>query len=169
MINIIISLFLYYVLGLSSTTVYCTVTHVIDGDTVVISRNGVGGEIIRLNDIDAPEIKQDYGPEAKNDLINILSNKQIFISPKGSDKYHRTLGTLYAIDENGIAEIVNQKMVANGSAWAYNKTYRKEQQTAKDSKLGLWYNPDAINPKDFRKQEHKLSGYTKAGYILFNF
>lgn len=47
-------------------------------------------------------------------------------------------------------------MVKNGWAWTYrkDKTYIKEMQQAKISKLGLWKSPDNIEPYLWRKSSY---------------
>lgn len=128
------------------------IAKVIDGDTIHIKSYK-----IRLEGIDAPEIKQkckkeflkisviieinfekDYscGLEFKKKLVSKIDNINIKCISSSIDKYKRYLGTCY---KNGIN--LNKWMVKNGYAVAYkrySKQYVKDEDYAVKNKLGLW-------------------------------
>lgn len=63
------------------------VLYISDGDTIAVKKteNGkVTGKLIkvRLFGIDAPELKQDYGYESKQALMNFIKNKDVKIEGK---------------------------------------------------------------------------------------
>lgn len=116
----------------------------IDGDTAITE----SGEHIRLAEIDAVEISQPGGIEAKDFLSNLVLYKTVELKRQGSDKYGRTIGKLWL---NGL--YINEYMVIKGEAWAYRyhgKIY-SEQLTAKSKRIGLWQNDNAIPPFIWRK------------------
>lgn len=123
------------------------IKYVIDGDTVVTTKN----EHIRLAGIDAPESKQFYGLQAKQFLIKLMANKTIQLKREGKGRYGRTIGKLYA---NGL--YINKIMVDSGEAWAYKKysSLYHNELIAKDHHLGLWEYNNPEPPFEFRK-EHK--------------
>lgn len=119
---------------------------VIDGDTILMEDN----TRIRLNNIDAPELSQTYGIQAKQFLSNLVLNKTITGIKKGKDKYGRTIADLYL---NGLW--INKEIVITGNAVVYPK-YDKEnlyplELKAKENKIGLWQYPNE-SPYLFRKQ-----------------
>jgi len=59
------------------------VTKVIDGDTFAIPR-----KVIRLANVDAPELGTKGGADAKNQLKNLIQNKTITYNPVGKS-YNR--------------------------------------------------------------------------------
>jgi len=105
---------------------------VIDGDTIVLN-----GEKVRLNAIDAPEIKQicrDYadkeiecGKIAKEKLREIIGHNKVKCDIKGKDLYNRSLGYCYVGNIN-----INKEMVRRGYAYArYSKIFINEEKEAK--------------------------------------
>ena len=128
------------------------IIHVTDGDTVGIL---VGNETIkiRLEGIDAPESKQAFGTKSKEALAKLVAGKDTVVKKTGEDRYQRTLGTIYVGQTN-----VNEKMVADGWAWHFKK-YSKDEELAKlevkarESKLGLWVDPNPLAPWEFRDRQ----------------
>lgn len=117
-----------------------TVNRIIDGDTFEIR----SGEKVRLLGINAPEITDIYGKEAKQYLTEIISGKSIELKTDNisndKDRYNRLLR--YAIIE-GID--INKKMITDGFAFAYLKynfakkeDYRQAQIFAQNNHNGMW-------------------------------
>lgn len=110
---------LTYILLFATFTCLATqtkVTRVIDGDTFETE----SGEKVRLIGINAPEISDFYGLEAKRYLKNLVENKVVDLQTDNisndKDRYQRLLR--YVIID-GID--VNKKMVSDGYAFAYLK------------------------------------------------
>ena len=74
----------------------------------------MGGETIRLEGIDAPELGQAFGKAAKEALSGLIFGKLVEVEPLGVDRYKRTLARLYA---DGLP--VNVEMVRMGFAWRF--------------------------------------------------
>ena len=125
---------------------------VVDGDT--IRAEAKGKEIkIRLVEIDAPEMNQPFGAQAKNFLKRLLNEKDVTLISQGEDRYGRTLGEIYA---NG--ESANALMIKSGFAWVYDRhvedlSLNEYQDQAKAKNLGLWQGDDPIAPWVWRKQK----------------
>lgn len=128
-----------------------TLIKVHDGDTITLA-DKYGKEIkLRLYGIDAPELAQLYGNEAKSYLQHILSNNNITFKEKHKDTYGRTVATVFVENNN-----INLEMVKAGYAWHYDRynksnVYAKAQQYAKENKLGLWQQENPIEPSQYRK------------------
>ncbi|TNE80133.1 MAG: thermonuclease family protein [Bacteroidetes bacterium] len=117
-------------------------TRVIDGDTFETE----SGEKVRLIGINAPEMSDFYGLEAKRYLKNLVENKVVDLQTDNisneRDRYQRLLR--YVIID-GID--VNKKMVSDGFAFAYLKykfsksdSYENAQIQAREMNLGIWGN-----------------------------
>lgn len=121
-----------------------------DGDTVTVLDAGNRQFKIRLNQIDAPELRQDFGQASKQSLSDQVFGKQVRIEVTDTDKYGRTVGTVWIGGTDA-----NLEQVKRGMAWAYRKylkdpAYITAEEAAKRARLGLWSRPDAIPPWEFR-------------------
>lgn len=147
------------------------VLRVLDGDTIeteyainsYLPSNQRSEKLkIRLFGIDAPEKKQEFGKEAKDYLSSLILGKEVKLIIENIDRYKRIVGTIY-LQENEKSTMssekdINRNLVKNGYAWAYREystKYLAEEADAKMFKLGLWKNPQAINPADFRKRKRE--------------
>lgn len=129
------------------------VISVSDGDTLTILTNDKKKVRIRLLNIDAPELNQPYGDQAKWLLNKLVYSRQVYIDESGKDIYNRILGTVYYGQTN-----INKQMVFSGYAWAYrkglnDKSYISLEKTAKDNKRGLWQDNNPIDPKLWRSSK----------------
>ena len=128
------------------------VTKVADGDTITVLANGKSVRI-RFYGIDAPEKKQDYGIKSLDVLKKLLDGKTVEIEEKDKDQYGRVVGVVFLNGEN-----INLKQVAEGNAWWYKQyakrdnDLKKAEERAREKKLGLWKNQDAIAPWEFRRK-----------------
>ena len=139
-------------LTLSAAEIRGKVVAITDGDTIKVLDDLDKGVLkIRLNKIDAPEKNQAFGQKSKQYLSNLVFGKQVIIRFKEIDRYGRILGLIYI---DGVE--VNLQMVKAGMAWHYayyDKTpaYIEAEKKARDSKVGLWIDPEPISPYEFRK------------------
>ena len=108
---------------------------------------------IRLAEIDAPELKQSFGFDSKNCLINLIqeSSNKVFFKFKERDRYDRHVGWIYSKNLD-----INLEMVKKGCAWAYDRYVKRKvlfklQDAARESKIGLWKNSEAIAPWKWRR------------------
>jgi micrococcal nuclease len=69
------------------------VVRVTDGDTIVI-QSGEEQYKIRISGIDAPEIRQAFGREARAALAGQVEDKAVVIVWEKKDRYGRLLGTV---------------------------------------------------------------------------
>lgn len=128
------------------------VVKVTDGDTITILTGDKKQVKIRLNGIDAPELKQDFGRAAREHLASMIAGKFVSVKEHGQDRYKRVLGT---ISLDGVD--INEKMVKDGYAWAfvkYSKKYTKQEAQARGSKVGLWQDQEPIAPWEFRNIDY---------------
>lgn len=127
------------------------ITHVSDGDTVVLTDEDGEKYKVRLNGIDAPEMGQSYGEESKAFLESLVLDKVVEVDEIGVDQYKRVLGVLSVEGKD-----VNKAMLENGMAWQYkynkDQSYRDLMDKARRQKINLWSDPNAQDPHTWRKE-----------------
>jgi micrococcal nuclease len=128
------------------------VTYVSDGDTLWISVDPKAKPIkVRLQGIDAPEICQAWGMQARDALKSRLLKQSVSLKTRAKDDYDRALGQVALRGED-----IGEWLVKNGHAWSYHYRrnpgpYAMEQAAAQSAKLGLWAQSGAQEPRQFRK------------------
>ncbi len=152
--KLLCALLLYCVSALASGEEYSGhVVNVLDGDTVLVSRDDrLQVPIkIRLVNIDAPEKDQEYGMASRQSLLEMVLNKPVRVVTQAVDSFGRVIATLSVGDLN-----VNHAQVQRGWAWASsrlhsNKVFMKMQQEAQQNRRGLWAGDNPIPPDLWRK------------------
>ena len=90
------------------------VVRVIDGDSLVLRPPGGGRPIeVRLADIDAPEICQLGGAEAKKALEDLALTQTAVLRSSARDSYGRTIGRVMVGDID-----IGKRQVEDGHAWS---------------------------------------------------
>ena len=150
--------------ALSAHTITGLVTRVIDGDTVMLRITEVRRQRtdvrIRLAGIDAPELHQPYGIEAKRALADLVLSNTVVVTWKQTDRDRRIIGTV--MPAGGRASSANEELVRYGHAWHYlryskNPALTEIQRGARSDRVGLWASGTAIPPWEFRKQRKERS------------
>ena len=160
--RILVFLFLgFHVAYSSAATLTGRTVRVTDGGTIVILSEGNVQHKIRLQGIDAPERKQAFGTKSKEHLSESVAGRFVVVEYDKKDRYGRIVGNVLAGKED-----VCLKQVSDGFAWHYKK-YQKEQTVtdrilyteaevkARDAKRGLWQDPHAIAPWEYRAAKRK--------------
>jgi endonuclease YncB( thermonuclease family) len=130
-----------------------TVTAVTDGDTLQLDRDGKT-EKVRLYGIDAPEMKQDYGIQARQAAIDLALGKPVRVEALRSDQYGRIVGVVTLPGDINL----NQELVKDGLAWWYKDVAPKSvqlprlQDAAMGARLGLWSKSNPTPPWEFRSR-----------------
>jgi micrococcal nuclease len=130
-----------------------TVTRISDGDTVWIRTSSSSRPIkVRIQGVDAPEICQAGGQQARDALRTRLLSQTVLLKARSKDDFGRTLGTIEHAGQD-----VGQWLVRQGHAWSYSfrhrpSVYAKEQAAAQAQRLGVWQQAKPQEPRAFRKQ-----------------
>lgn len=133
-----------------------TVVGISDGDTITVLDNSSKEHKVRLMGVDAPEKSQSFGNEAKKTLSNYIYKKEVTVEYKKYDKYKRIVGKVRLGEED-----ICLHMIRDGMAWHYTEyekeqsnadraLYREAEVKARDLKVGLWHQSDAVKPSAFR-------------------
>ena len=128
------------------------INRVIDGDSLWLQPTGKAPIEVRLRDIDAPEICQDYGPEAKKALEQFALGKTATLTISARDQHGRAVGQVMVDGQS-----LSKWMVGEGHAWSTRfRSDRgpllKEERMATALRRGLHSTTGAVMPKDFRKK-----------------
>lgn len=126
------------------------VVGVADGDTLTLLQGGRTQTRIRLAQIDAPEKSQAFGQKSKASLSDLVFNKEVKVSVETTDRYGRTVGTVFLGEQD-----INLKQVERGFAWVYRRyahdpAYEAAEARARTKGLGLWSEPDPMPPWEYR-------------------
>lgn len=132
------------------------VVNVADGDTVTVLNSQNQTTKIRLYGIDTPEKNQAYGQKAKEFTLSMVKDQIVDIEPIDIDRYGRTVGI---VKIGGTT--LNEELLKSGFAWLYDYychknfcgAWKQLEQQAKVSQIGLWADPHAQAPWDFRHGE----------------
>lgn len=126
-----------------------------DGDSITVLAAGNVQIKVRLEGIDAPELKQPFSQQSKEALSGLVFGKVVTLQVTGTDRYKRTLAVVVADGVNA-----NLELVRRGLAWRYDQ-YSKDaallaaQNEAKKAKRGLWRDPAPVPPWEWRKKGKK--------------
>ena len=141
------------------------VRRVVDGDSLVVKYGGLFSCLrrpfpVRLYGIDAPELSQRYGPEARKALASLVRRGGIRMDVMATDRYGRTVGLIYAGRRR--RESVNVAMVRAGMAYWYrryggrNLGFPEAEAEAKTKRRGVWREGRrARRPWDYRADQRR--------------
>jgi micrococcal nuclease len=138
-----------------------TVKSVVDGDSLWFAPAATVAEPkpapieVRLVDMDAPEICQSGGPEAKQALQALVAGKTVRLKSVARDRYGRTLAKLVLSGEQRQIDVATD-LVESG--WAYSARGRngqgplmKKERMARALGRGVHGMPGAVLPSEFRR------------------
>ena len=135
---------------------------VTDGDTLLLMPlNSASAQQryykLRLADIDAPELNQAFGEEAKRQLGNWVLHQTIRVVTVATDRYGRRIGWVRLTKASPEDTDVNTELVQQGLAWVSTRYKHpayllKAQRDAQLAARGLWADSHAIPPWVWRKQ-----------------
>ncbi|MEQ1828792.1 MAG: thermonuclease family protein [Pirellula sp.] len=127
------------------------VVKVFDGDAILVVGKDQTEHEVKLEGIDAPELKQEFGSESAEALTRMLQDKTVRLTWANKDKFERPLAQVYLADKH-----INLEMLKNGMAWhfkRYNKSEElaKAEAMAKAAKKGLWAKDAPVAPWTYRQ------------------
>lgn len=129
------------------------VTKVVDGDTLHVQpAQGGASQKLRIKGIDAPEVCQAWGMQSREALARLVWGQRVTVQLNDVDDHGRWLAQVFV---NG--EDVGARLVAQGHAWSYQfrrdpGPYAFQQQQAAINRLGLFGQPQAMRPREFRQR-----------------
>lgn len=133
-----------------------------DGDSIIVLDSRNKQHEVRMLAIDAPEHDQAFGSRAKIALGTKIFGKQVRVQWAERDKHERLVGKVLLGNR-----WINKEQVAEGFAWHY-KQYSSDTElaiaevNARKRRLGLWVDPQAEPPWDFRHRAAEAAAAEKA-------
>ena len=154
--KIIYTAILLFISSLIFSQIKGKIIKIKDGDTVVVLLSDKTQEILRLADVDCPENSQPFGKNAKQFTSEQVFGKKVTFYRINKDRYRRTIAKIFYDDE----KYLSKEIIKAGFGWWYfkaskDKELQKFQDTAKEKRLGLWSDKNAVSPWDFRKIKRK--------------
>jgi micrococcal nuclease len=126
-----------------------------DGDNITILHGGIKAQV-HLACIDAPELKQAKGQDARKALKALVENQPFELNILGRDRIGRFMAEIMSDRGN-----INKLLVVQGYAEFYNPSgkgcegYSEAQKNAQEQHLGIWAKGTNIqSPQEFRKESY---------------
>jgi len=127
-----------------------------DGDSLTLLDQDNIQHKIRVDGIDAPELRQPFGRAAKQGLADIAAGKDAMASCAKSDRYGRQVCQVH-VGESDVGLV----QLRNGLAWMFRRyghelrtecrrQYIEAEQEAKLTLRGLWTDPEPVPPWAWR-------------------
>ena len=139
-----------------------TVTRVLDGDTIDVTSADYTVRV-RLYGVDTPEKTQSGGPEAMAFTQRLVSGNPVNIVERDIDRYGRIVGMVTLAD----GRVLNQEILREGWGRWYSRyaplaaELREMEAHAREERKGVWSDPQAQAPWDFRKERSVENGGAK--------
>jgi endonuclease YncB( thermonuclease family) len=130
--------------GVANAQLVGVVVGVPDGDTVAVA---VESQVlsIDLRSVDAPEVGQPYGGDARASLAELCDSKTIVLDDLGVDRGRRIIGDVHC---GGVD--AGEEQVRRGLAWAKSRpaepALRDLQAKARAEHKGLWSDAAPVPP-----------------------
>lgn len=108
---------------------------VIDGETLFVE-----GKRIALAGLDAPDMADPRGPQARQALADLISSRQVFCEPTGRQSFGRQEANCF-IEDGDRRLNITAEMIRSGwgfSQWRSSDRYMELENTARDLQLGFW-------------------------------
>lgn len=141
------------------------ISYVVDGDSLWVSSGDQGGKRrgkrskrnlkLRLRGIDAPELCQRGGAQARDALLALAPpGRNVRVTVHARDRYGRAIANVILMPES---IDLSRHMAAQGWAWsddwrARRGPYAREHQQAVQAGRGLFAQRDVERPADFRRR-----------------
>jgi micrococcal nuclease len=121
-----------------------------DGDTLTVRRNKARFTM-NVAAVDAPELDQPYGQEAKRMAAALVKNQVVTIRVYGTERKGRLTGEVWFRDKRNLA----RELVKAGLAWVKPGAVVAAELTlleanAKEVRRGIWANEEPVAPWEWR-------------------
>jgi micrococcal nuclease len=136
------------------------VAEVMDGDTIIVADGSKTRYRIRIQSIDAPELQQSFGKDAKQHLADLLEGKEIDLTFYGENNLKRNALSVAKVFIGG--RDVSYEQLDAGLAWflAEDKMiqsvedyemYKELENSAREAKRGLWQEASPQSPSQYKQ------------------
>jgi micrococcal nuclease len=138
--------------GADQVLLGAVVLRVVDGDSLWVRPPGGAPLRLRISGLDAPELCQRHGREARDALAQRLQDKKVRVTLQHKDTYDRWLARIDGPDGD-----VGAWLVGQGHAWSmrwHNSPgpYAVQESAARKARRGLFAQARPELPRDFRRR-----------------
>lgn len=132
------------------------VFRVVDGDTIEVLYNEQP-MLVSLYGIDCPDRNQPYSTEAIRFTFDLAFQKTVKVTVIRQDQQGRIYAEVVLPDER----ILNRELIMSGLAWWHREQTPEDRElegmekAARESKKGLWADPDPTPPWKFREEKNR--------------
>ena len=144
---------------LAAAVALCLIVAVGDGDSVSMRCAGQPVQRVRIASIDAPELRQAWGRQAREHLATLCLRQRAEVQALGRDKYQRTLAQVRCRGRDAAQEQANA-----GLAWVHPSQVRAWPQVAaaaaraRRDRRGLWSQKRPLAPWKYRQRHPNAGG-----------
>lgn len=131
-----------------------------DSDVLLLRTEDKVLHRIRLNGIDAPELKQEFGESSRTELASLAKEKSVRVVTHSEDRSGQIIGDVYLkLSDSAEVTFLNVHLVTQGLAWHFvryapdNKALADAEKSAREAKAGLWKEGTPVAPWDWRRQQ----------------
>lgn len=128
----------------------------VDGDTVVVTRGGEEVEV-RLAGIDAPELDQAFGPEAKRGAEALMLGQPLIVEVESADPVGRLIGRVLVGTSDASLELLEEGLAWHSSQLPSDDLLAAAEIRAHLARRGLWSDPAPVPPWVWRSQHPRDS------------
>jgi micrococcal nuclease len=135
-----------------ATIISGKVIAVLDGDTIDILDSHREKIRIRIHGIDAPEIGQPFGRNAKDLLAERIAGQQVNVVCLSHDRFGRTIGDIIWNGDRLSVQLVTEGMAWHQVSFAPNDLeLATAELKARTDEVGLWSDKRHVPPWEWRK------------------
>lgn len=155
-ISLITNRFEYDFSNPQKTSFQGKVVAITDGDTFKLLKLDSTLVRVRIANIDCPERKQPFSQKSKQFTSDAIFGKTVHVNVQKNDRYGRLIAdVIYDTNKN-----LGHELLKAGFAWHFvkyskDKTLAALEQEARKNKVGLWIEPNAIAPWEWRSNKKK--------------
>lgn len=126
---------------------------VVDGDTLWLAPSDGGRSLkLRLQGLDAPELCQPWGPQARDALRVLVQGRELRVRVVTRDDYGRLLVRVADAQGRDLGELLVRQGAAWNDGWHRRPgPYAAAERAARALGLGLHADPAARLPREFRR------------------
>ena len=137
------------------------------GDTISVTAKDGNVYLIRMQGIDAPDVKQNYNARSRKKLRELILNKDVTVMIRRIISPDLYIGTVYSGGKD-----INLAQIKTGMAWHFKhpgyaqkgenqKEYEQAEQKARAERVGLWEDKNPIAPWEFRGDKELTEAVSK--------
>lgn len=143
-----------------AATLVGEVVAVADGDTFTVLDASKNQYKVRLAGIDAPEKRQAFGEQSRQNLASLVFRRQVVVEWQKTDRYGRIVGKVRVgtvtvdLEQVRVGLAWHYKAYANEQSPADRDEYAKAEVEARRARRGLWLEASPVAPWDFRRRRY---------------